>query len=148
MSEEILGKLMTVVPEPAGAGNFGFNIQGQLPRIRRDWVVFDDLGFKAVRHQTSLEAPLFYFHCGLYANRALQMVQERSIKDWEDLVSAVSTLFDELSGLLLIPVPGATKGLSKVILLLFLGSTVKDVFSALEQSFQGCLLYTSPSPRD
>lgn len=137
LSEEILGKLMTVVPEPAGAGNFGFNIQGQLPRIRRDWVVFDDLGFKAVRHQTSLEAPLFYFHCGLYANRALQMAQERSIKDWEDLVSAVSTLFDELSGLLLIPVPGATKGLSKVILLLFLGSTVKDVFSALEQSFQG-----------
>ncbi|MCU1729298.1 hypothetical protein NTD86_20190 [Pseudomonas sp. 7P_10.2_Bac1] len=137
LSEELKDKLITVVPQPAGAGTLGYTIPGQLPPLRREWIAFDDLGFKVVSDQNSLELPLFYYQCGLYANRALQLAQEKSAKDWQDLVSAVSTLFDELAALLLIPIPGAVKGLSRVIQLLFLGSTAQEAFSALEQSSRG-----------
>lgn len=135
LTAECYEKLTAVVPEPVGPGHFV--VTGQLPRIKRDWIDFEPLGFKPLSTQTSLEEATVTFQSGLYLARLSQLASERSAQDWADLVSAISTLFEELSSLLLIPVPGATKGLTRAIQFLFVGTTASGLYSALEQAGQG-----------
>lgn len=135
LTEALYKKLTAVVPEPKEAGSF--KVMGVLPRIQRDWIAFDALGFKLLSPKTSLEEVILKFQSDLYVHRLRQLAVERSAQDWADIVSAISTLFEEVASLLLIPVPGATKGLGKAIRFLFIGVTAKGLYSALEQSSLG-----------
>lgn len=135
LTEVLYEKLTAVVPEPKHPGSF--NTIGVLPRIQRDWIAFDALGFKPLSLRPSLEEAILKFQSELYGSRLRQLAVERSVQDWADVVSAINTLFDEIASLLLTPVPGATKGLSKVIQFLFIGATAKGLYGALEQSHRG-----------
>ena len=128
-------KLTEVIPDVIDATHFNF--VGRLPSIKRGWIAFDELGFKPMSVRTSLEETLYTFTREQYLYRLTQMAVERSVKDWEDVVTMASTLLDEVSSLLLIPIPGATTGLSRAIKFLFLGATARNVFGALQQASQG-----------
>ena len=123
--------LTRVVSEPADPT--GFIVFRRQPRLHRVWIAFDELGFKPMSLQHSLEDALYSFQSGLYMSRLEALAVKKSVKDWDDVVAAVNTLIDEISGMLLIPVPGATQGLTTFIRALFIGATTRSVFSALEQ---------------
>ena len=125
-------KLTAVIPDVIDATNFNFI--GRLPHLKRGWIPFDELGFKPMSVRTSLEDTLHTFTCEQYLYRLKQMAVEKSVKDWEDVRTVASVFLDEVSSLLLIPVPGATKGLSRAIQFLFLGATARSAFSALQQA--------------
>lgn len=134
LTHTLYEKLTEVAPQPVDPS--GFNVLSRRARIRRNWINFEGLGFKLLSPTYSLEGAVFKFQSDLYDFRLSQLATERSVQDWTDVVSAVSTLLDEVAGIILTPVPGGTQGLTKVIQLLFTGVTARNIYNALEQASQ------------
>lgn len=135
LTQALYTRLTVVAPTPKDLDGSAFIVS--LPHGRRDWIAFEGLGFKPLSLQTSLEQAVLNFQSNLYESRLRQLAVEKSVQDWADIASAISTLFEELTNLLLIPVPGAINGLNRCIKFLFVGVTVQGLYSALEQSSQG-----------
>ena len=95
-----------------------------------------ELGFRTWTIGRSLASDLYEHQSGLYSNRLGQLAVEKSDVDLEELTNALLTFFEETLGVLLTPVPGALKGLTRTVRYLFLGVTAQGLIRGLEQAAQ------------
>ena len=92
------------------------------------------LGFRTLSLSRPLESHLFEHQSSLYTHRLEHLAVEKSDVDLETLTQALLTFFEETLGVLLTPVPGALKGLTRTIRYLFLGVTAQGLLRGLDQA--------------